>query len=95
MSNHLTPTEISFRLLGGYKGVAAILGQTEKAPLGWKNGSKWRDAGDIPSVRTMRTLLAAAAQRRIALTANHLIYGGSEAEIAALMPAPDSVQVAA
>ncbi len=95
MSSHLTPTDVTFRLLGGYKGVAAILGQHEKTPIAWKNGSKMRDAGDIPSPRIMRTLLAAAAQRRIALTADHLIYGGSEAEIAALMPAPDSVQVAA
>ncbi len=91
MSSNLTPTEVSFRVFGGYKGVAAILGHSEKTPISWKNGTKWRDAGDIPSVRTIRTLLAAAAQRRIPLQPRHLIFGATEADIAALMP----VQVAA
>ena len=95
MSEHLTPTDVIHRLFGGPSGVQAIIGGHVKTTFKWKHGSKFRDAGDIPSARTMRTLLAVAKQRRIGLTAEHLIYGASEAEIAALMPVQDRAQVAA
>lgn len=84
MSKHLTPAEVSFRLFGGVKGVSDILNVHEKTPVAWKRGSKLRDAGDIPSTRIIRILLAAATHRRIPLTIEHLIFGASEAEIAEL-----------
>jgi hypothetical protein len=88
MSSNLSPVDVSFRLFGGYKGVAGVLGMSEKSPLAWKRPSKYREAGDFPNTSILRTLLAAARQRRIPLTADHLIYGASEAEIAALLTVP-------
>lgn len=86
MSKHFTPTDVAFRLFGGAKGISLIIGGHEKTPFAWKHPSKYRKAGDIPSTAIVRTLLAVAEQRRIGLTAEHLIYGASEADLAALMP---------
>jgi len=84
MSKHLTPTDVALRLFGGAKGVGLVIASHEKTPLAWKRGSQWREPGDIPSTRIMRLLLASAKFRGIPLTAEHLIYGASEAEMAAL-----------
>lgn len=84
MSHHLTPAEIVERLIGRPEEVSRVAGQTSKAAYGWRHGSSWRDAGDIPSARLMRRLLKHAMANGIPLTADHLIWGATEAEIDAL-----------
>jgi hypothetical protein len=61
-----------------------MLSMNVKSPYAWKRESNKRDAGDLPSVRIMRALLSHATARGIPLRAEHLIWGASEAEIAAL-----------
>jgi hypothetical protein len=72
-------------LIGPIEDIARIAGQKPKAAYRWRHRSVWRDAGDIPSARYMRTLLAHAAARQIPLTADHLIFGAGAEEIAALV----------
>jgi hypothetical protein len=61
------------------------IGLNRKTPYTWRKASDIRDAGDLPSMRTARQLLALAATRHLPLTAEHLIFGAPEAEIAALL----------
>lgn len=84
MSNHLTPMAICERLIGPPERLAGVVGTGAKAPYQWRRASDNRDAGDLPSPRHMRALLAFAAARGIPLTAEHLIWGGDAAEIEAL-----------
>jgi len=84
MSSNLTPIQVAERLIGPPDLLGTITKMGPKAAYGWRRGSKFRDAGDLPSPRLMRALLAHAAARGIPLTADHLIWGASEAEIAAL-----------
>lgn len=65
--------------------LAEIVGSHEKAPFKWKNGSVWRDPGDLPSTRHQRKLLTWARKHAVPLTAEHLVFGASEAEVAALL----------
>lgn len=83
MSKHLTPARVCERAFGGPGGVAAVLGLGEKAPYNWHHPSTGRDAGDLPSARYMRALLARAAAVGVTLRPEWLIWGATEAEIAA------------
>lgn len=91
MSRNLTPTEVAERLIGPPDVLGAIIGMGDKAAYGWRHGSKFRDAGDFPSPRHMRALLAHAAARGIPLRAEHLIWGADAAEIEALASALPAV----
>jgi hypothetical protein len=94
MSEHLTPSEVVEHIIGRPEAIGAAIGIDQKAPYGWRRSSASRDAGDIPSSRHMRRLLAHAAARGLPLRAEHLIWGAPRAEIEALMrekrAAPDA-----
>jgi hypothetical protein len=66
------------RVIGTPEEIAAIIRCAPKSPYGWRWGSLNRDAGDIPSARHMRALLAYAAANDLPLTAEDLIWGVSE-----------------
>lgn len=83
MSTHRTPLEVCERLLGGPEAVGRAAGVNEKRPYGWRSGSQHREAGDIP-LKPARRLLAWASRRGIPLTAEHIVYGATEAELARL-----------
>ena len=85
MSSNLTPIQVCERLLGGPAALGSIAGLNDKAAFHWRHPTKWRDAGDLPSARIMRSLLAHAAARGIPLTADMLIWGADAAEIDALL----------
>jgi hypothetical protein len=87
MSKHLTPTEVLERLLGGALALADLAGLNEKTPLNWRRPSKIRDPGDLPSVRHVRQIRAALAGRGFDVPLDWLIYGATEAEVAALKSA--------
>lgn len=85
MSSNLTPLQVCERLIGGAERLGGIAGLNDKVAYNWRHPTKWRDAGDLPSARIMRSLLAHAAARGIPLTAEMLIWGASAAEIDALL----------
>ncbi len=95
MRDNLTPLEVCERLIGPPAVIAELLGYVRTAPVQWRRGAENRDAGDLPSARIMRSLLAHAAARKIPLTAEMLIWGASAAEIEALAAAPLPPQEAA
>lgn len=90
-------------MFGSIEEVGRILGRHPKTAYLYRHASGLRDAGDLPSARHMRTLLARAAARGIPLTPDHLIWGASADELAELTAprpitdtgAPDVSQVAA
>ena len=88
MSSHLTPLEVCIRLIGDYELVSAASGMKPKASYAWRNASAWRDAGDM-SPRANRAILTYSRQHGLGLTADHLIFGAPEAEIAAILAARD------
>lgn len=90
MSYNLTPLEVCERVIGPPERLAAICGKKPKAGYGWRRETKWRRAGDF-SAPDMRALLAHAGAKGLPLTADHLIWGAPEAEIAALLGGPPSV----
>jgi hypothetical protein len=81
-SPHLTPMAVCERVIGTPEQIAAIIHCAPKSPYGWRGASLNRAAGDIPSARHMRALLAHAAAHRLPLTADDLIWGVDEAELA-------------
>lgn len=88
MSSHrLTPFDVVEKLIGPPEVVGPIVSIDPKSSYGWRQASAARDAGDIPSARTMRKLLAHAAGNHIPLTATHLLYGASVAEVEQLLDA--------
>ena len=87
MTNHLTPLEVCERLIGKPEVLAEICGLHVKSAFPWRRSSKWREAGDLPSVKIMQRLLTHSAAQGLGLTAEHLIWGASEAEVAAILAA--------
>lgn len=85
MTDHLSPLTVAELLLGGVETVARIGGRDEKAAYHWRNANSMRDAGDIPSTRIMRSLLAHAGAHDIPLKPEYLIWGAPAAEIEALL----------
>ncbi len=85
MSNHLTPLEVCERLIGKPETVAEASGLHRKSAFPWRHASKWREAGDLPSAKVQRALLTHSAARNLGLTAEHLIWGATEAEIEAIL----------
>lgn len=87
MSSHLTPFDVTIRLFGDPETVSTIAGLHRKSAYGWHAASKFRDAGDLPSTRVMRALLAEARARGIPLEHRHLIEGADASEIDGLLQA--------
>ncbi len=81
MSSDLTPLQVCERLIGKPEWLAEAIGVAGKVPFAWRHPSKGRDAGDIPSARHMRALLAYSETHGLGLTAEHLVRGAAEAEI--------------
>jgi hypothetical protein len=86
MSNNLTPLEVSERLIAPLEELGPLCGLGLKAAYMWRNASKQRAAGDIAPVYARR-LLAHSARHGLGLTADHLIWGAPEDEIAAILAA--------
>lgn len=84
MSHNLTPMQVCERLIGKPEQIAVAAKTQEKAPYHWRHERTGRAAGDLPSATVMRNLLDFADTHRIPLTADHLIWGATEAEVAAL-----------
>lgn len=80
---HLSPMAICEQIIGSPEVIANITKTASKSPYGWRGNSMNRDAGDIPSARHMRALLAYAATRGLPLTAEDLIWGAPADEIEA------------
>ncbi|MES2667432.1 MAG: hypothetical protein V4712_15140 [Pseudomonadota bacterium] len=85
MSSNLPPLQVCERLIGKPEQLSVICGKEPKTAYAWRHASLNRGAGDLPSTRDMRALLAYAAAHQIPLTADHLIWGASEEELAALV----------
>jgi hypothetical protein len=94
MKQNLTPLEVCERLIGPLEKLSVICCYASKAAYNWRHPSSARDAGDFPSPKLIRLVLAHAAARGIPLTAEHMIWGAPAAEIDALLEAR-SHQVAA
>lgn len=93
-TRHLTPVEVCLQLIGPLPVLEGIVGYQPKAGYTWLSNTKNRDAGDFPTARLMRRLLAFAAANGIPLTADMLINGASSAEIDALIAARAHVEAA-
>ena len=87
MSKHLSPFEVCERLVAPREELGPIVGLGPKASYGWRFESNWRDAGDFPSARIMRRLLAYSSARQLGLTEKHLIWGAPAAEIEEILAA--------
>jgi|GEM_PF-1076618 len=85
MSNHRTPLAVAEALIGRPEKIGEIVGVHPKSPYQWRDKSGLRAAGDIPYDAHKRALLAYAAANCIPLTAEHLIWGTSEDELARLV----------
>lgn len=85
MTDNLTPMQVCERLIGKPEQIAVAVGYDQKSAFPWRRAAKNRAAGHFPSSMIMQRLLAHAAARHIPLTADHLIWGASEAEITALL----------
>lgn len=91
MSNHRTPLEVVTALIGRPEVIGAIVGVHPKSPYQWRDKSGLRAAGDIPYAGHMRALLAHSARHQLGLTADHLIWGAPEDEVAAILASRPSV----
>jgi hypothetical protein len=87
MRDNLTPFEVCERLIGPPPVLAEVIGYDRTATYGYRYPAKGRDAGDFPSARIMRALLAHSQAHGLGLTAEHLITGATEAEIEAVLAA--------
>lgn len=85
MTQHLTPMQVCERLIGKPEQIAVAAGCNEKAPYHWRHERHGRAPGDMPSLQVVRALLAHSAARHLGLTADHLIWGAPEDEIAAIL----------
>lgn len=81
MTHNLTPFEVCERLIGKPEQIAAAAGLQSKAAYHWRREREGRAAGDLPSARVQRALLAYSAARDLGLKADHLIWGAQAAEI--------------
>lgn len=93
-TRHLTPVEVCLQLIGPLPVLEEAAGYQPKAGYTWLSNTKNRDAGDFPTARLMRRLLAHAAAHGIPLTADMLINGADAAEIEALIAARTHVEAA-
>ena len=87
MGHNFTPMQVCEALIGKPEEIAIICGYTAKAAFPWRRAAENRDAGDLPSARVMRRLLAHSRANHLGLEARHLIEGAPEAEIAEILAA--------
>ena len=83
----LTPMQVCERLIGPPEVLGPAIGYGMKAAYHWRREREGRRPGDLPSVEVLRLLLAHSAAHRLGLTAEHLIWGATEAEIEAILAA--------
>ena len=95
MSNHQTPLAVAEALIGGPEKIGLICGVHPKSPYQWRGVAGLRGAGDIPYAAHMRALLAHSAAHQLGLTADHLIWGASDDEVAAILAARDGQRLEA
>lgn len=88
MSDHLTPLEVCERIFGHLEQVATVAGLHPKSGYFWRRAAKFRDAGDLPSMRIARRLLAEAEAQGLPLQPAWLIRGASRDEIEMALSAP-------
>lgn len=91
MSRYLTPAEVVFRLIGPPAVVAPIVGRDRTSVIKWRKGSPRRAAGAIVGDDVKLALLDYADENEIPLTADHLLFGATEDELAAIAAAPEQV----
>lgn len=87
MVKMMTPFETCERLIGPPETIAGVCEMAAKSPYAWRFPVGTRDAGDFPSTRIMRRLLAYSAARNLGLTEKHLIWGAPAAEIEEILAA--------
>ena len=87
MKQELTPLEVCVRLIGPLGVLAEVIGYGPTAPYLWERASRSRPAGHFPSSLIMQRLLTHSAANRLGLTADHLIWGATEVEIAEILAA--------
>lgn len=92
MSDHLTPLQVCEALIGPLPVLERIAGYRPKAGYAWRRSSDGRPGGDFPSAALMRRFLAHAAAKGIPLTADHMIWGASAAEIEQLMGVQEAAE---
>ncbi len=83
----LSPLQVVERLIGPPEAIGRAISISEKAAYHWRNQRTYRAAGDLPSADVMRRLLAHSEANNLGLTAEHLIRGAAEDEIAAILAA--------
>lgn len=93
MTYDLTPMQVCERLIGKPERIAVAASCHEKAPYHWRRERHGRSAGDMPSMQVVRALLTFSGTHNLGLTADHLIWGASEDEVAAILAARDGGQV--
>ncbi len=86
MSAHLTPLQVCERLIAPLQELGPICGLNPKAAYTWQKVSEQRAPGDLPPVHG-RALLDHSDRHGLGLTAEHLIRGAGEAEVAAILAA--------
>ncbi len=94
MSAYFTPLEVCEALLGGIEQIAKANRKHVKTPFAWRHASRDRDAGDIPSARDMRGLLAYSKRHKLGLTPEHLIHGATSAGIDRILAARQQPELA-
>jgi hypothetical protein len=81
----LTPMQVCEKLIGPPEVMGPAIGYGNKAAYHWRRERDGRRPGDLPSAEVMRLLLAHSAAKHLGLTAEHLIWGATEAEIADIL----------
>lgn len=83
----LTPMQVCEKLIGPPEVLGPAIGYGLKAAYHWRRERDGRRPGDMPSAEVMRLLLAHSTAQGLGLTADHLIWGAEEAEIAEILAA--------
>ncbi|WP_425426175.1 carph-isopro domain-containing protein [Albimonas pacifica] len=84
MSNAVSPVDVVVSLFGSPGAVAEVCDRHRTAVSHWRRAGPRREAGDVPPPH-MRKLLAHARAHGIPLTAEHLIFGATRAELEILL----------
>jgi hypothetical protein len=83
----LTPMQVCEKLIGPPEVLGPAIGYGNKAAYHWRRERDGRRPGDLPSAEVMRLILAHSATHRFGLTAEHLIWGATEDEVAQILAA--------
>jgi hypothetical protein len=83
----LTPMQVCEKLIGPPEVLGPAVGYCTKTAYHWRRERSGRRPGDMPSAEVMRLLLAHSTAHNLGLTADHLIWGASEAVIDEILAA--------